>query len=437
MFRSDKEEKMKNIYLDNAATTPASKDVLDAMNPYFGEKFGNPSSIYKVGQEARLALENAREEAAKLLGASPKEIIFTSGATESNNLALKGVAFHWSQALNKDLGLDSRLRGNDKEKDGNGKRVPHIIVSSIEHHSVLDVADYLEKNFGFEVTYLPVSDEGIVDPKELESAIKENTAIVSIMYGNNEVGSIQPIKKLSEVIKNANGPLQGQTFKRSDLAAPGIVFHTDAVQAFQYLDCNIDDLGVDMLSLTGHKFYGPKGVGLLYVKSGTKFLPQQQGGAQERRLRAGTENVPYIVGMAEAMKQTSIHSTEYSIQIAELRDYLIKRIMDEIPEVILTGPKSGDERLPHIAGFIFQKIEGESILINLDLLGIAASSGSACTSGSLASSHVLTAMGYDDLLAHGSIRFSLGKMNSRDDIDELMKHLLGIVEKLRRMSPIK
>ncbi len=459
MFRSDKEEKMKNIYLDNAATTPVSKDVLDAMNPYFGEKFGNPSSIYKVGQEARLALENAREEAAKLLGASPKEIIFTSGATESNNLALKGVAFHWSQALNKDLGLDSRLRGNDKEKDGNGKRVPHIIVSSIEHHSVLDVADYLEKNFGFEVTYLPVSDEGIVNPKELESAIKENTAIVSIMYGNNEVGSIQPIKKLSEVIKKANsakdGPLQG----------PGpckmpTFFHTDAVQAFQYLDCNVRDLGVDMLSLTGHKFYGPKGVGLLYVKSGTKFLSQQQGGAQERRLRAGTENVPYIVGMAEAMKQTQRSKIKSQNEISKLRNYLIQRVMKEIPDVILTGPTQTDwipasagmtkkagmtknagvteiKRLPHIAGFIFKKIEGESILINLDLLGIAASSGSACTSGSLASSHVLTAMGYDDLLAHGSIRFSLGKMNSRDDIDELMKHLPGIVEKLRRMSPIK
>lgn len=388
------------IYLDNAATTPISKEVFDVMQPYFNEKFGNPSSIYKVGQEARSALENAREEAAKLLGANSKEIIFTSGATEANNLALKGVAFYWSQTL----GIK-----------------PHIVVSSIEHHSVLDVAEYLGKNFGFEVTKLPVSEVGIVDPKELEKSIRENTAIVSIMYGNNEVGSIQSIKELSQIIKKAD---EGRENK--------IVFHTDAVQAFQYLDCNIEDLGVDMLSLTGHKFYGPKGVGLLYVRTGTRFLPQQQGGSQERKRRAGTENVPYIVGMAEAMK----NAKKSGENIKEIRDYLIKRV-SEIPEVILTGPKDDSKRLPHIAGFIFKKIEGESILINLDLLGIAASSGSACTSGSLASSHVLTAMGYDDLLAHGSIRFSLGAMNTKGDIDELMKHLPQIVEKLRGMSPIK
>lgn len=389
------------IYLDNAATTPVSKDVLDAMQPYFSEKFGNPSSIYKTGQEARSALENAREEAAKLLGANSGEIIFTSGATESNNLALKGVAFYWSQTL----GIK-----------------PHIIVSSIEHHSVLDVADYLEKSFGFEITKLPVSEEGVVDPKELENSIKENTAIVSIMHGNNEVGSIQPIKELSQIIKKANEKRENK-----------IVFHTDAVQAFQYLGSNVQNLGVDILSLTAHKFYGPKGVGLLYVRTGTKFLPQQQGGAQERKQRAGTENVPYIVGMVEAMKNAGKSGKE----IQEIRDYLVERIIKEIPDVVLTGPKDNSQRLPHISGFIFKKIEGESILINLDLLGIAASSGSACTSGSLASSHVLTAMGYDDLLAHGSIRFSLGKMNSRDDIDEMMKHLPQIVEKLRRMSPIK
>ncbi|MEK7447353.1 MAG: cysteine desulfurase family protein [Patescibacteria group bacterium] len=406
---------MKTIYFDNAATTPVSKEVLDAMNPYFSEKFGNPSSIYKVGQEAKSALENAREEVAGLLGASPKEIIFTSGATEANNLALKGISFYWSQVLNKDLGLDSRLRGNDK-------RVPHIITSSIEHHSVLDVAEYLEKNFGFEVTYLTVSQEGIVNPKELEESIKENTAIVSIMYGNNEVGSIQPIKELGQIIKAKNNRRENK-----------IIFHTDAVQAYQYLGCDVNDLGIDMLSLTAHKFYGPKGVGLLYVKDGVKFLPQAQGGAQERKRRAGTENVPYIVGMVEAMKNVKNLGKE----ISSLREYLVGRITKEIPDVILTGPKDDSKRLPHIAGFIFKKIEGESILINLDLLGIAASSGSACTSGSLASSHVLMAMGYDDLLAHGSIRFSLGKMNSRDDIDEMMKDLPQIVEKLRGMSPIK
>jgi len=396
------------IYFDNAATTPVSKEVLDAMNPYFSEKFGNPSSIYKVGQEARSALENAREEIAGLLGVSPREVIFTSGASEANNLALKGVAFYWNQVL---------------------KVKPHIIVSSIEHHSVLDVAEYLEENFGFEVTYLPVSEEGMVDPKELEKSIKENTAVVSIMYGNNEVGSVQPIKELTRICKEVRPP------GRSNL--PAIVFHTDAVQAFQYLGINVEKIGVDMLSLTAHKFYGPKGVGLLYVRTGTKFLPQQQGGAQERRLRAGTENVPYIVGMAEAMSQSQKSKIKNQNEISKLKNYLVERITKEIPEVIITGPKNLEERLPHIVSFIFKRIEGESILINLDLKGIAASSGSACTSGSLASSHVLTAMGYDDLLAHGSIRFSLGKMNSRDDIDELMKHLPGIIEKLRGMSPIK
>jgi len=398
------------IYLDNAATTPVSKEVLDKMNPYFIEKYGNPSSIYKVGQEARSAVENSRESIAGLLGAKPNEVIFTSGATESNSLALKGVAFYWSQTL--------------------GVK-PHIIMSSIEHHSVLDTAEYLEKNFGFEVTKLAVSKEGIVTPEELEGAVRENTAIVSVMYGNNEVGSIQPISEISEIIK------QEKLKRKNEVNGNPILFHTDAVQAFQYLDCDVNDLGVDMLSLTGHKFYGPKGVGLLYVRTGTKFLPQQQGGSQERKMRAGTENVPYIVGMAEAMMASKKEKGKIKKEIEVLRDYLIERITKEIPDVVLTGPKEDTKRLPHIAGFIFKKIEGESILINLDLLGIAASSGSACTSGSLASSHVLTAMGYDDLLAHGSIRFSLGKMNTRDDIDELMKHLPQIVEKLREMSPIK
>jgi cysteine desulfurase len=405
------------IYLDSAATTPISEEVYSAMKPYFKEKYGNPSSLYKKGQEAKSAVENAREEAAKLIGASPREIIFTSGATEANNLALKGVAFHWSQILSK------------KEKV-KGKK-PHIIVSAIEHHSVLDAAEYLEKNFGFELTKLPVSEEGVVKIEKLEKSIKDNTAIVSVMYGNNEVGSVQPISEISEIIKKekVKRKEEGNEFP--------IVFHTDAVQAYQYLDCNVEKLGVDMLSLTAHKFYGPKGVGLLYVRTGTKFLPQQQGGAQERKLRAGTENVPYIVGMAKAMMQSQKSKIKSQNEISKLKNYLVEQITKEIPEVVLTGPKDLKERLPHIASFIFEKIEGESILINLDLTGIAASSGSACTSGSLASSHVLTAMGYDDFSSHGSIRFSLGTMNTREDIDELMKHLPEIVEKLRKISPIK
>jgi len=398
------------IYFDSAATTPCSDEVVKAMKPYFSEKFGNPSSIYDVGREAKTAVEESREKIAALLGAKqPQEIIFTSGATESNNLALKGVAFYASQSL---------------------KIQPHIIVSNIEHHCVLDSAKYLEQNFGFEVTYLPVNHEGLVDPKDVEKSIKENTVIVSVMYGNNEMGAIEPIAEIGKVVKKVNDQ------RRTTNDVP-IVSHTDAVQAFQYLDCDVDKLGVDMLSLTAHKFYGPKGVGLLYVRSGVKFLPQQQGGAQERGLRAGTENVPYIVGMAKAMEEARKQLTVNRKQITELKKYLIQKITKEISDVELIGPEDESKSLPHIASFLFKRVEGESILINLDMKGFAASSGSACTSGSLEPSHVTAAMGYSDLEAHGSVRFSLGKMNKKEDIDKLMEVLPGIVEKLRAMSPIK
>lgn len=397
------------IYLDNAATTPVSKEVLDAMMPYLSEKFGNPSSIYALGREAKDAVNESRETVAKLLGASPSEIIFTSGATESNNLALKGVCQSAANIL---------------------RATPHVIVSSIEHHCVLDSAKYLTKSYGVDVTYLPVNKEGLVNPEDVREAIRDNTALISVMNGNNEMGAIEPIAEIGKLVQKAK-----EERKKNGNALP-LVFHTDAVQAFQYLDTNVDKLGLDMLSLTAHKFYGPKGVGLLYVRKGTKFSPQQQGGAQERNLRAGTENVPYIVGMAKAMRLAAEHRSEARDRITELRDYLIGR-MKEVSDADLIGPKNPDQHLPHIASFLFKRIEGESILINLDLLGIAASSGSACTSGSLEPSHVTKAMGYGDMEAHGATRFSLGKMNTKADIDELMKHLPGIVEKLRAMSPIK
>jgi cysteine desulfurase len=399
------------IYLDHAATTPVSPEVLAAMQPYFTEKFGNPSSIYALGREAKDSLCNARHRVQEMLGADkPGEIIFTSGATESNNLALKGVCQAAAEIL---------------------RATPHIIVSSLEHHCVLDSAKYLEKTYGVEVTYLPVNKEGLVNPADVEAAIRDNTALISVMYGNNEMGAIEPISEIGRIVKEAKSQRLVANSKTP------LIFHTDAVQAFQYLDTNVNKLGVDMLSLTAHKFYGPKGVGLLYVRRGTKFNPQQQGGAQERGQRAGTENIPYIVGMAEAMAAADAERQKTKYKIQKLGDYLIERVMKEISEVELLGPKDPEKRLPHIAAFLFKRIEGESILINLDMLGIAASSGSACTSGSLEPSHVTKAMGYTDMDAHGAIRFSLGKKNTKEDIDELMKHLPGIVEKLRAMSPIR
>lgn len=398
------------IYFDHAATTPMSEAALKAMEPYFSDKFGNPSSIYAVGREAKAALAEARDAAAEMLGAKPSEIIFTSGATESNNLAIKGVAHAGAMALG---------------------GVPHVITSSVEHHCVLDSVKFLEKYHGAEVTFLPVNKEGLVDPAEVERAIKSNTVLVSVMMGNNEVGTLEPIAEIGRVIAKA----KAERIKAKNEAP--LVFHTDAVQAFQYFDCNVDALGVDMLSLTGHKFYGPKGVGLLYVRRGTKFIPQQQGGAQERGLRAGTENVPYIVGMVEAMREVKKDQKAKEKHVAELTDYLTERVLAEIPETELLGPKNVEKRLPHISAILFKRVEGESILINLDMNGIAASSGSACTSGSLEASHVTKAMGYSDLEAHGAVRFSLGALNQKEDVDKLMKVLPGIIEKLRVMSPIK
>lgn len=398
------------IYFDHAATTPVDPEVQKVISNTLKNSWGNPSSIYKIGREAKSLLEDARSQAAELIGAAKaSEIIFTSGATESNNLALKGVSESAAHIL---------------------MNHPHIITTSIEHHSVLDTVKHLEKGYGAEVTFLPVDHEGLVDPAEVKKAIKDNTALISIMTGNNEVGSLQPIAKIGKIVQEVNH----QRLKANNKLP--LVFHTDDVQAFAFEDVNVQDLGVDMLSLTAHKFYGPKGVGLLYVKAGTKFLSQQKGGGQERGLRAGTENVPYVVGMTTAMELASAQRNDYREKTQQITDYLIERITKEISEVELMGPKDKSKRLPHIANFIFKRVEGESILINLDLVGIAASSGSACTSGSLEVSHVTKAMGYGDLEAHGAVRFSLGRLNRKEDVDELMSHLPGIIEKLRAMSPI-
>lgn len=382
----------KIIYLDHAATTPVHPKVLEAMIPYFTEKYGNPSSVYSIAREARGPLDAARDTVANILGAKPNEIIFTSGGSESDNLAIKGVAFA------------QRKRGN------------HIITSTIEHHAVLHTCDYLEKHFGFEVTRLPVDKNGIVDLDALEKAIRPTTVLVTIMLANNEVGTIEPIQEISKIIKGK-----------------GVYLHTDAVQAVGSLDVNVDKLGVDLLSMSAHKFYGPKGVGALYVRRGTPLLAQQQGGGQERNRRAGTENTAGIVGLATALKLACDEMESRNEHAQKLRDRLIQGVLT-IPRTILTGHPT--ERLPNSASFCFEFVEGESILLNLDMLGIAASSGSACTSASLEPSHVLRAMGIPVEIAHGSLRMTTGISNTPEQIDYVISVLPGIITKLRAMSPL-
>ncbi|MGE5620832.1 MAG: cysteine desulfurase NifS [Sphingomonadaceae bacterium] len=380
------------IYLDHAATTPVDPAVVEAMIPYFTEKFGNPSSIYGPAREARKALDWARDTVAQVLGASPAEIVFTSGGTESDNLALKGVAFA------------NRHKGN------------HIITTQVEHHAILHTCEYLEKRAGFRVTYLPVDQYGTVDLDALQRALTPDTILVSVMYANNEVGTIQPIGEISRIVKTA-----------------GVLFHTDAVQAGGSLDLNVDKLGVDMMSLSAHKFYGPKGVGVFYVRKGTSYWPQQQGGGQERGRRAGTENTAGIVGLATALKLAYERLDSYNAHVSRLRDKLIEGI-GKIPGAYLTGHPTN--RLPNNASFVFDFVEGESILLGLDMLGVGASSGSACTSASLEPSHVLKAMGVPIERAHGSLRLTTGKDNTEEDVDRVVEALPGIIERLRAMSPL-
>ncbi len=383
----------KRIYMDHAATTPLHPEVLAAMMPYLTELYGNPSSIHSFGRETRQAVDTARDTIAENLGAADaSEIIFTGSGSESDNFAIKGTAF----AL--------------KEK-GN-----HIITSAIEHHAVLDTCKWLEKQ-GFRVTYLPVDAYGLVDPARAAKAITNETILMSVHYANNEIGTIEPIEELGEIAR-----------------AKGILFHTDAVQAIGSLPLRLKDMPVDMVSFSAHKFYGPKGIGGLYLRNGTRPIQLIHGGAQERNRRAGTENVAGIVGMAEALKLALNGMEDRNIRIAELRDRLIQGVFNQIDHVRLNGHPA--RRLPGNSSFCFQYIEGESLLLNLDLQGIAGSSGSACTSGSLEPSHVLLALGLSHEIAHGSLRLTLGSATTSEEIDHILAVLPGIVAKLRDMSPL-
>lgn len=380
------------VYLDHAATTPVIPEVSEEMLPYFSEKFGNPSSIYSLGRESKEVIDRSRERVAAAIGAVPKEIFFTGSGTEADNWAIKGIAFA------------------NKEK-GN-----HIITTSIEHHAVMHVCEYLEKN-GFEVTYLSVDENGLVTPEQVRKSIKPNTILVSIMMANNEIGTIQPISEIGSITREKE-----------------IYFHTDAVQAVGSIPVNVEDLKVDLLSLSAHKFYGPKGVGALYIRKGVKIDSYVHGGAQERGRRSGTENIPGIAGLGKAIEISTEKMDEHYNKVLELRERTIEEVMKKIPYVRLNGHRQ--KRLPGNVNFSFEFIEGESLLLMLDMKGIAASSGSACTSGSLDPSHVLLALGLPHETAHGSLRLTFGNDNSMEDINFLMDELPSVVERLRQMSPL-
>ena len=382
----------KLIYLDNAATTKTAPEVVEAMLPYFSEFYGNPSSIYSLAGESKKAIDQARETIAGALGAQPEEIYFTAGGTESDNWALKAAAEYY------------RKKGN------------HIITTKIEHHAVLHSCQQLEKQ-GFEVTYLDVDENGVVKLEELKKAIRPTTILISVMYANNEIGTIQPIQEIGEIAHEK-----------------GILFHTDAVQAFGQLPIHVDDCHIDMLSASGHKLNGPKGIGFLYIRKGVKIRSFIHGGAQERKRRAGTENVPGIVGLGRAVERAVKTMEERTAKERELRDYLIGRVLAEIPYTRLNGHRS--LRLPNNANFSFQFIEGESLLIMLDMEGICGSSGSACTSGSLDPSHVLLAIGLPHEIAHGSLRLTLNEENTKEELDFVVESLKRIIERLRSMSPL-
>jgi cysteine desulfurase len=383
---------LNRIYLDNAATTPLSPEVLEAMMPYLTGRYGNASSIYDTGRDARRAIDDARKQVAGLIGAKTNEIHFTSGGTESDNWALKGIAFA------------RRSKGN------------HIITSAIEHHAVLETARWLETE-GFDVTYLPVSASGIVNPEDVKNAIKDRTILISIMAANNEIGTLQPVEAIGAIAREHKIP-----------------FHSDAVQAAGAIGVDVNAWQVDLLSLSGHKFHGPKGTGALYVRSGTRILPLLHGGAQERNRRAGTENVAGIVGLGKAAERAGMMMDENAEKITRLRNILIDGITGAIPHVRLNGDRTN--RLPNNANLSFRYIEGEALLLHLDLNGIAASSGSACASGSLEPSHVLLGMGLAAEDAHSSLRFTLSEATTHEEINTVLAILPGIVDKLRAMSPL-
>ena len=382
----------KLIYLDNAATTKVAPEVVEAMIPYFTENFGNPSSVYSFAAKNKEAITKQREIIADALGAKANEIYFTAGGSESDNWALKATAEAYKE------------KGN------------HIITTKIEHHAILHTGEYLEKN-GYEVTYLNVDENGVVKLDELKAAIRPTTILVSVMFANNEIGTIQPIKEIGQICREN-----------------GILFHTDAVQAFGQVPINVDEYNIDMLSASGHKLNGPKGIGFLYIRKGVKIRSFVHGGGQERKRRAGTENVPGIIGLGTATARAMRTLDERMAKETELRDYLIGRITSEVPFVKLNGHP--EQRLPNNTNFSFQFIEGESLLIMLDMKGICGSSGSACTSGSLDPSHVLLAIGLPHEIAHGSLRLTLSEETTKEDIDYVVDTLKEIVANLRRMSPL-
>lgn len=385
-------EEKRLIYLDNAATTKTAPEVAEAMLPYFSELYGNPSSVYSFSQKSREAITKARETIAKSMGAKTEEIYFTAGGSESDNWALKAAA------------------------EAYGSKGKHIITTKIEHHAILHTAEWLEKH-GFEVTYLDVDEWGSVRLEELKKAIRPTTILISVMFANNEIGTIQPIKEIGGIAKEH-----------------GILFHTDAVQAFGQLPIHVDELHIDMLSASAHKLNGPKGIGCLYIRKGVKIRSFVHGGAQERKRRAGTENVPGIVGFGAAVERAMRTMDERAAKERELRNYLIDRVMREVPYTRVNGHRTN--RLPNNANFSFQFIEGESLLIMLDMDGICGSSGSACTSGSLDPSHVLLAIGLPHEIAHGSLRLTLSEETTREEMDYVVESMKKIVEKLRSMSPL-
>jgi len=385
---------MKNIYLDHAATTPLSEKALEAMKPYFTEIFGNANSQHAFGRDGAKAVAEARQTIADCIGAKASEIYFTSCGTESDNWAIKGIA--------------AQLK--DKGK--------HIVTSVIEHPAVYTTCKQLEK-FGYDVTYLPVDGEGFVSPQDLDDAIREDTVLVSIMFANNEIGTIQPIKQLCEVAHKH-----------------GVLFHTDAVQATGAVKFNVKELGVDMLSMSAHKFYGPKGMGALYARNGMRIEKLLTGGEQERAHRGGTTNTPGAVGMAVALKEAVENIDKDAAYVGGLRDRFVKRVLEKIDDIFYNGPKDTSKRLYNNANFSFRYIEGESILFSLDLAGICASSGSACSSGSLEPSRTLLSIGVPIGVAHGSIRFTFGKKNTAEEVDYTVDELVKTVEKLRAMSPL-
>lgn len=383
---------MRRIYMDYAATTPVDPEVIRAMMPYFTEKFGNPSTIYLYGREAKAAIEGAREIFAKAINADVSEIVFTSGGTESNNFAIKGVAY------------------------ANKKKGNHIITTKIEHHAVLEPCHFLEKE-GFTVTYLPVDRDGVVNPEDVKKAITDKTVLVSIMLANNEIGVLQPVAEIGRITTEK-----------------GVSLHTDAVQALGNVPINVAELNIDLLSVSGHKIYGPKGIGALFIKKGTKMVSFMHGGEQERKRRAGTENVAGIVGFGKAVEITMKKMPAESKRLTILRDKLIKGIMEKVMDVELNGHPA--KRLPGNVNLSIKYIEGEAMILNLDMEGICASTGSACTSGSLEPSHVLTALGLNHESAHCSVRFTLGRYTIESDVKKVLSVLPKIVKRLRTLSPL-